>query len=1008
MVKGRPHRFRRIALTLAAMLTVSLPAPAALAQVPAGEAAISDSAGLLSPAALPSALAAPSMILNPLRTDAIAPGVTLTAYEVLTPLGWVQAHVLTVDLTNPLISTDLLFPGSIAAARPLEEMARQRGAVAAINGDFFDISGTKAPLSAAVAGGTLIKGPATGWPLVAGVGQDGLGRIAEMAVEGYVVLPGGRYPITALNQHVPENGIGVFTSLWGDTSRYLTVKWGNGVKEVTVRNGVVVAVADEAGSGPIPPDTVVLLGRDAGAQALAQLKVGDRVAFQYGPKTTAEVPFSFAVGGDQVLLRSGEVQNLDDNAAHPRSAIGFSADGRKMFLVAVDGRQSMSRGMTLKQLAELLKAVGAADALNLDGGGSTTLVARKPGQTEATVANSPSERRSVPNGVGVFVQPGSGQLRSLHIVPVHDLPHADRVFPGLVRRLTVVGQDETYAPVPVTGVTWRVSPEDSRILAMSGYLVAGRTGPIRLEAEVLGITGVREIQVLGDLARIEARPGVLRLNGAPGSFRVVGYDAEGYEAPIDTMDVWLQYDPSVLSVTANGQGGFDVKPLALKGTTQITVTVRDKQVVLPVSLGEQLTELTSFEDLTGWWASAYPTGVGSVITPAPGYVGQGLRLTYDFTTTTASRAAYVNAPAGFTLPADATAVGLWVHGDGRGAWLRMVIVDGSGTSHTLDLARHVNWTGWRYVEAALPVGLPQPVTLRRIYPVETVATAQYRGELILDGLVARLPAAAPAAPAPATEPDPMVVAPADLPAEGVRFAVLSHTLLSSDWWYSASAQQLQAKLREIAAFQPDFLVLAGDVVSDPSPSRLQLLQGLITATLGTDVPVYYVPGPAEAANAALVQQYFPAGRPRFDRDGTRYILLNSGNGSLRTADFGQIAALQEALEQAAHDEGIHSVVVMAHHPLWDPQGGDHGFADAREAALVETMLTRFRSESGGKPVAFVATGEAGGIDVQRREGVRYVTVGADSWALFALGDVSSGQWLQVAHGTAGSVPVATN
>lgn len=998
MVKTRRPMPSRVALALAAMLAGALPHTPALAASPDGGAA-SPTPGLLTPLVLPNAAAQalPDFVLNTQQAVAIAPGVTLSHNEILNRRGWVQAHVLTVDLTNPFTTPDLLFPGAVAAAQPLDEMAQQQGAVAAVNGDFFDMSGTKAPLSAAVAGGSLIKGPATGWPLVAGVGLDGLGRLAEMTVEGQLVLPdGSTYPISALNQHLPENAIGVFNSLWGPTSRYLTAKWGLGIKEVTVRDGVVVAVSDEAGEGQIPSDTVVLLGREAGAQALSKLKVGDRVTFQYSPKNTAGMPFWFALGGDEVLLQNGVVPaELDDKEAHPRTAIGFSADGRTMFLVAVDGRQASSRGMTKRELAELLKELGAASALNLDGGGSTTMVARQPGEAVATVANSPTERRRVPNGVGLFVKQGSGWLTTLNIVPQTDLPHADRLFPGLTGRFTVQGQDETMAPVAVPSANWWIAEGSGTMLA-GGQVLAGQTGLLRLAVESQGIQASREIQVLGDLVRITAEPEVLQLNGAAGSFYVVGYDIDGYEAPVDSLNVQVDYDPSLLRVRANAAGGFDVTPAALEGSTTITLTVNGQRAVLPVSLGGRLTTLDNFEDLSGWTATAYPSVVGSSMAPAAGQTGMGLALTYDFTTTDATRAAYANAPAGMTLPYGTRSLGLWVKGDGNGAWLRAVVADAQGASYTLDLARSVTWTDWRFVEAQLPEGIAQPVTLRRIYPVETEAGAKYRGQLILDGLVARAPAAAPTVPEPEAQPDPMVVDPDQLTAGGTRFAVLSHSFLAATTAASPDAQALRATLQEIAAEAPDFLVLTGDSVWKPSWSSMTLLRQLIVGELG-DLPVYYLPGTQEAGSEALVLQFFPRSSNMFDLDGTRFILLDSSAGSLRASDFDQLVKLQDTLEKAAEDPAVSSVVLLSHHPLQDPTGGDHELSDAREAALVQAMLSDFRTASGGKGAAYIAGAPTGGVTVERQEGVRNVTVGTNSWALFSLLPYGGADWLQVAE-----------
>lgn len=95
-----------------------------------------------------------------------------------------------------------------------------------------------------------------------------------------------------------------------------------------------------------------------------------------------------AVGGLPILLRdSALADNLDSVGGarfapvrHPRTAVGVASGGRRLLLVTVDGRQvPFSDGMTLRELAQLMKVLGARDAINLDGGGSTTMVINRGG-----------------------------------------------------------------------------------------------------------------------------------------------------------------------------------------------------------------------------------------------------------------------------------------------------------------------------------------------------------------------------------------------------------------------------------------------------------------------------------------------------------------------------------------------------------------------------------------------------------------------------------------------------
>ncbi|MGO4431147.1 phosphodiester glycosidase family protein, partial [Streptomyces sp. MCAF7] len=125
----------------------------------------------------------------------------------------------------------------------------------------------------------------------------------------------------------------------------------------------------------------LLIGRDAGADALASLAVGDAVSWEYHPRPdSGDVPDT-AVSGRELLVVDGAAVGHDgegNNTAAPRTAVGFSRDGRTMQVLTVDGRQADSGGVTLTELGVMMKDAGSYSALNLDGGGSSTLVARAP------------------------------------------------------------------------------------------------------------------------------------------------------------------------------------------------------------------------------------------------------------------------------------------------------------------------------------------------------------------------------------------------------------------------------------------------------------------------------------------------------------------------------------------------------------------------------------------------------------------------------------------------------
>jgi len=82
-----------------------------------------------------------------------------------------------------------------------------------------------------------------------------------------------------------------------------------------------------------------------------------------------------ALGGFSIILESGSVKSERRKTLAPRTAYGLSQDRRYMFIMTVDGRmEGFSEGVTTTELGEWIRRYGAADALNMDGGGSTTLV----------------------------------------------------------------------------------------------------------------------------------------------------------------------------------------------------------------------------------------------------------------------------------------------------------------------------------------------------------------------------------------------------------------------------------------------------------------------------------------------------------------------------------------------------------------------------------------------------------------------------------------------------------
>ena len=115
-----------------------------------------------------------------------------------------------------------------------------------------------------------------------------------------------------------------------------------------------------------------------------------------------------AVAGSPIILKDGEVLPQKNKDIHPRTAVGISQDNRYVYLMTIDGRQATySMGATFEQTAEWLKKFGAYQGLNLDGGGSTTMVTRSKDGKAITrnkpvgQGNTPGTLRNNGNHLGV-------------------------------------------------------------------------------------------------------------------------------------------------------------------------------------------------------------------------------------------------------------------------------------------------------------------------------------------------------------------------------------------------------------------------------------------------------------------------------------------------------------------------------------------------------------------------------------------------------------------------------
>lgn len=327
----------------------------------------------------------------------VAPGIKHISWLRSQSHGPVKANILLVDPKAGYALRPVLSNGAVQGLETLAAMSAGARAVAGVNGSYFAPSGEIIGLLKI--DGEVISTPAIPRTAV-GILADGRLVFDQVAWQGYVELPGGRVGLSGVNRVRGEDEFILYTGYYGAS----TGTNPHGTEYVIGPDGRVAAVT--RGNTPIGPGSVVLSAHGAFARELAALKAGDQVKIRQtlGPVWDEAVS---ALGAGPMLVKDGSVylttktEEFGSDVAGgraPRTALGVTGDGKLLFVV-VDGRQAVSAGLTLLELALFMQELGAVAAMNLDGGGSSEMV------VNARVVNRPSDGRERKVGSALVVVP---------------------------------------------------------------------------------------------------------------------------------------------------------------------------------------------------------------------------------------------------------------------------------------------------------------------------------------------------------------------------------------------------------------------------------------------------------------------------------------------------------------------------------------------------------------------------------------------------------------------------
>jgi Phosphodiester glycosidase len=310
------------------------------------------------------------------------------------PLSILELDPQQVSLRPILGQTAVIGSGSIGS------IATSNGAAGAINAGYFNRN-TRQPLGAIKVNGRWLSSPilgrgALGWQ------ERGGWQMARLAYSEQIVGRGQPVTNNLLNSGYSQGALGRYTSDWGNAYQPLTAN----ELILTVQGGKVTQVTPNSSSNvnvAIPRDGYLLVGR--AGNTLADWTVGTPVKVTGSSTPTAFDRLPNIMGAGPWLINNRQIV-LDAKGENfsggfgtqmaARSAIAINAQGKLLIVTALD--RVGGKGPTLGELAQLLQSMGAVNALNLDGGSSTSLFLG--GQL---VNRSPATTAKVNSGLGIFL-----------------------------------------------------------------------------------------------------------------------------------------------------------------------------------------------------------------------------------------------------------------------------------------------------------------------------------------------------------------------------------------------------------------------------------------------------------------------------------------------------------------------------------------------------------------------------------------------------------------------------
>lgn len=692
--------------------------------------------------------------LQLIKEDIVTSGAVLRTYKWHSASANREAtdlRVLAIDLNNPHVKLDVMSGrgGQLNSKQSVLGMVRETEAVAGINASFFHMNTSLGnPL-----GGQIVEQEMTVSPLFLrgwysfGLTVDRKPVIGDYAFDGSVMSATGEfYELRGINKPLmwDENSVQshtdsifMYTPVWGAHERAAGSY--NLPTEVLVIDNIVQEISIDAPLvGEIPENGYILRGEGKGAEFLQlHATVGEPIVTTYqmiDRQTGASVDvdqFQMLLGGHSLLVDNGtaasfttNISNVSGNSLAARSAVGYSADGRYVYLLTAD-KTSSKNGMTLSDLQQAMIELGVWRGINLDGGGSTTMAARHLGDTAASLVNKPSQSsmRQVVNGIGVYTTAPKGELAGLIM---DDMPF---LFVGERVSLPVRGYDTYYNPVTAVDLVAEgvnTSVTEGYGTFKNGSFIPTKQGKATITISKGEMKASTDIEIVDrkDIASLEIDAGQAPIRDGSmielkvtsklkdGRSREVPSDAivwhiEGFEGSVAdgvlTVEHVDEHAVARLIATYDGLSSLVVLPTMARHLWADFDTIMPPLSVNTLSPGAQI-DYTITNEVDGEETTSNILKWSYDYSDIPQYEGDPLPMA----------AIEFNGGEGVIVDGQPNELLIDVYGDEKSSKLWLEATDINGRLITIPIGT-IDWTGWRTVNIDMSsIDMTHPLTMRRL------------------------------------------------------------------------------------------------------------------------------------------------------------------------------------------------------------------------------------------------------------------------------------------------------